>query len=179
MDREKIKQEMSDRQIKRVSESVLMDAAFQTGRKLVSKTENVLLKKLRNFPETIPLDSVIDQAAFPGYDKLIVALLDSLNRKSGHRVGLIGLNLKNIHPDTSAIEKQLLDAYQQLTATESAIDFNTLIKHLINAGAAVEALEVNQGWSEVHNLNDIAAIEKDINRVQLNKREKDVTTSAH
>lgn len=74
---------------------------------------------------------------------------------------------------------QLLDAYQQLTAMESAIDFNTLIKYLMDAGATVEALEVNQGWSEVHNLNDIAAIEKDINRIQLNKREKDVTTSAH
>ena len=53
-----------------------------------------------------------------------------------------------------------------------AIDFNRLMKHLIEKGVSVDALEVHQGWSEVHTLSDIAAIEKDINRleIKLNKR---------
>jgi len=44
------------------------------------------------------------------------------------------------------------------------IDFNWIIKSLIKEGVAVEAMEVNSGWSEVHTMSDVAAIEKDINR---------------
>ena len=70
----------------------------------------------------------------------------------------------------------LMKAYDDLmgTSKDQMIDFNTLIKHMINEGVAVDALEVNKGWSEVHSLNDIAVIEKDINRLYLNKREKNV-----
>ncbi|MDN5212859.1 hypothetical protein QQ020_12410 [Fulvivirgaceae bacterium BMA12] len=112
VDREKIKQEMSDRQIKRVSEPALMEAAFQTGEKLVSAAEGVLLEKLKNFSENNQLDSVVDQVGHQDYEKLIAALIDSLNHEAGHRISLIGLGLEKIHPDTSVIEKQLLDAYQ-------------------------------------------------------------------
>ncbi len=112
VDREKIKQEMNDRQIKRVSEPALMDAAFRTGEKLVSVAEGVLLEKLKNLPETNQLDSAVDQASHQDYEKLIMALIDSLNHQASHRISLIGLGLEKVHPDTSAIEKQLLDAYQ-------------------------------------------------------------------
>lgn len=58
---------------------------------------------------------------------------------------------------------QLLQAmYDKLD--QPALDFNTLIKALIDDGVVVDAVEVNQGWSEVHTMSDIAAIEKEINR---------------
>ena len=71
--------------------------------------------------------------------------------------------------------EQIQKAYDDIikAAPEQPVDFNRLIKHLIDKGVSVQALAVNQGWSEVHTLSDIAAIEKDINRLEseLNKRQ--------
>jgi len=69
------------------------------------------------------------------------------------------------------------DDIAQLSSELPPLDFNILIKRLIDEGIDVEALEVNYGWSEVHTLSDIAAIEKDINRLMSNKREPHVATS--
>ena len=65
--------------------------------------------------------------------------------------------------------KQLCDAYETLKQSKSQqelrqLDFYSIIKALIATGVVVEALEINHGWSEVHSLTDIAAIEKVINR---------------
>ena len=61
--------------------------------------------------------------------------------------------------------EQLENAYKKIPdAQKQQLDFNTLIKGLIADGTSVEALQINHGWSEVHNLSDIAAIEKDIIR---------------
>lgn len=72
----------------------------------------------------------------------------------------------------------LQNAYDRIieAAPTQAVDFNTLIKYLIANGALVEALEVNQGWSEVHTLSDISAIEKEINR-NTKKREAHVVAA--
>ena len=53
---------------------------------------------------------------------------------------------------------------EQTSSQMQPLDFNTLIKTLMADGAIVEALEINRGWSEVHTMSDIAAIEKNINR---------------
>lgn len=53
-------------------------------------------------------------------------------------------------------------AYKKLN--KSALDFNAVIKTLIDDGVTVDAVEVNRGWSEVHTMSDVAAIEKAINR---------------
>jgi len=66
----------------------------------------------------------------------------------------------------------LKNAYEKLSRSEQSIDFNSMIKSLIADGANIEAIEVNHGWSEVHNMNDIATIEKDINRSQQKIVEK-------
>ena len=114
VDREKIKQEMKDRQIKRVSEPELMDAAFQTGASLASIAEDVLLEKLDDFYATIQSDAT-DSAELIIYrplSQLIGPLLDSLSSNSGHVVSLFNLKLENLNPDTLEVEKQLLEAYQ-------------------------------------------------------------------
>lgn len=49
-------------------------------------------------------------------------------------------------------------------------DFYFIIKKLISQGVSVEALEVKHGWSEVHSLTDIAAIEKAVNQKQQKER---------
>jgi len=46
------------------------------------------------------------------------------------------------------------------------LDFYAIIKNLLAKGVSVEALEVNHGWSEVHTMTDIAAIEKILNRTK-------------
>lgn len=66
--------------------------------------------------------------------------------------------------------KLLCDAYDALEKKQDnqlnlrQLDFYSIVKTLIADGVTVEALEVNHGWSEVHNMTDIAAIEKIINR---------------
>lgn len=64
------------------------------------------------------------------------------------------------------------------SSPELPVDINMLMQSLIRQGIPIEALEVSYGWSEVHTLSDIAAIEKEINR-NRKKRESYVTTSAH
>lgn len=114
IDREKVKQEMKDRQIKRVSEPELTDAAYQTGAALASMAESILLEKLNDFYATIETSGVApdEQAVTTPLSQLISLVLDSLNRNSGHSISLINLGLEGLHPDTLDIEKQLLEAYQ-------------------------------------------------------------------
>lgn len=50
------------------------------------------------------------------------------------------------------------------------LNFYAVIKQLIADKHQVESIEVNQGWSEVHNMTDIAAIEKAINKSKKGKK---------
>ena len=114
VDREKVRQEMKDRQIKRVSEPELMSAAFQTGAELAGVAEKVLLKKIDSFLSSVPSDSsnTDDRTRMPPFGKVVQPVLDSLNSQSDHFLSLISVGVENLHPDTSAVEKQLLEAYQ-------------------------------------------------------------------
>lgn len=114
IDREKVRQEMEDRQIKRVSEPELMNAAFQTGAELAGAAERVVLKKIDSLLSSVPSDSGNrdDWARMSPLGKVVQPVLDSLTSQSGHFLSLINLGVENLHPDTSAVEKQLLEAYQ-------------------------------------------------------------------
>lgn len=46
------------------------------------------------------------------------------------------------------------------------LDLNAALQGLIDQGISVNALEITQGWSEVHNLTDLAALEKLLHRGQ-------------
>lgn len=68
--------------------------------------------------------------------------------------------------------RQLCRAYAALSSEQAvSYDFYAIIEQLIHEGVTVDAMEVNQGWSEVHNLTDIAAIEKVMHRNQNKQSE--------
>ncbi len=81
---------------------------------------------------------------------------------------------------SAAGAKLLCDTFEKMrseqidtTGNQDALrqlDFYAVIKRIIADGHTVESLEVTQGWSEVHNMTDIAAIEKTINRAKHNKK---------
>ena len=48
-------------------------------------------------------------------------------------------------------------------ATDKTLGFNEVIQMMIKEGASVEALEIHTGWCEVHNMEDIALINKALN----------------
>ena len=50
------------------------------------------------------------------------------------------------------------------------LDFNSMLQSMIDSGCDLRAVEISQGWSEVHNLTDVATIEKMINRGKHNKQ---------
>lgn len=114
VDREKIKQEMKDRQIKRVSEPELMDAAFQTGSALVNTAEHIVIKKLDDYHDTIPTDNRNSSKWIinPPLSQVVIPVLDSLSRRSGHFLSLFSTGLEGLKADTLDIEKQLLEAYR-------------------------------------------------------------------
>lgn len=61
--------------------------------------------------------------------------------------------------------EQLCKAYDELVMSSDpldAIDFNQLIRQLIRSRVDVRALEIHYGWSEVHTINDVLAIERNI-----------------
>lgn len=67
--------------------------------------------------------------------------------------------------------KKLCETFEKIKSTKDAsafnqLDFNAIIKALIADGISVEGLEINHGWSEVHTMTDVAAIEKTINRAK-------------
>ena len=114
VDREKVRQEMKDREIKRVSEPELMDAAFRTGASLAGVAEEVLSKKLEGFYDTI-VSNANNQDKWvihPPVSQVIMPVLDSLSQLTGHSVALFSLKLKGLYTDTLDVEKQLLEAYQ-------------------------------------------------------------------
>lgn len=60
------------------------------------------------------------------------------------------------------------DMVDELLATEyknsaERLDFYTVLRALIRKNIPVQAIEANQGWSEVHSMTDITAIEKVLN----------------
>ena len=114
IDREKIRQEMKDREIKRVSEPELMDAAFRTGADLVGMADDILSKKLEGFYDSI-VSNTNNQDKWvihPPVSQVIMPVLDSLSQLTGHSVALFSLKLKGLYTDTLDVEKQLLEAYQ-------------------------------------------------------------------
>ncbi|MDF1795004.1 MAG: isocitrate lyase/phosphoenolpyruvate mutase family protein [Coxiellaceae bacterium] len=76
--------------------------------------------------------------------------------------------------------KQLLDQYEAMEKVAMQtddgleelyqLDFNTMLQSMIDNNCDVRAVEVSQGWAEVHNLTDVATIEKMINRGKHNKQ---------
>lgn len=98
----------------------------------------------------------------------------SLDKATHEFVGIAKFSAKGAEQLRAYYEK----LEQQVIAKEGdsdsllAIDFNTVIQGMIDNGTDVRALEVTQGWSEVHNLTDLSAIEKVIHRA------KQIKTSA-
>ena len=107
VDREKIKQEMKDRQIKRVSEPELMDAAFQTGSALADKAETIIKNRLNKIfnRDSMNADSPGRWVIYPPMTNIITPVLDSLSQETGHEIGLFNAETASMRIDTSATSR--------------------------------------------------------------------------
>ncbi len=96
----------------------------------------------------------------------------SVDQASHEFVGIAKFSAEGAKQLIARYEAMEQSAQQEEDGLEKLyqLDFNTMLQMLIDDGKDVRAVEVSQGWSEVHNLSDVATIEKMINRGKSSKK---------
>lgn len=96
----------------------------------------------------------------------------SLEKATHEFIGIAKFSQKGAKQFSEAFNGMVseLGENEEGKAAIAQLDFNAVIKRLIKDGVNIQALEVSRGWSEVHNMTDVAAIEKVINRTAQSQK---------
>lgn len=122
---ESVKEEMKNREIKRISEAQILEKANELGNLIALKSQEILSKNLINKIES---NNINDAIVFCNENSS--SLIDSLRNKYGVTIKRVSLKNRNPENQPNELESQIIDAY--LYNIENNIELSDNVQILEN-----------------------------------------------
>lgn len=122
VDRAKIREELENRKIKKLSDSEILEAGLTTGAEMVRSAQKAMLGKMAAIAKNA--DSSNQWLLFPPCNEFSKFLLREFNQTTKHKVSLVSQHQFDAQSETNELELQLLDAYQHIFDKSMTVDGN-------------------------------------------------------